>query len=301
MRLLIFTPTWIDRELGVDAIHPGCAASIRAAMSADMEWIIGRENPYPIGDHRNVLHQYQQARAMCLEGDYDALLTVEHDNRLPGAIERMLATDADVVYAPYLLRHGRPLLNTWQWINDREMGMSLSNYPDELARARAAGVWKISGTGMGCTLFRRRALELIEITASSDNNPCPDLGFARAALRAGLVSVGRFDVPVAHYSRGRWRLPFEEQDMKYKVLESGQAMADGRIFRLKAGSEIELNAFEAEELGRLGRVEAVVDGSAGCADEPPILQPVVEAAPPPLELIVEDAPPPSPSRRKRGK
>src|SRR3972149_2334536 len=101
----------------------------------------------------------------------------------PGAVQRMLDTPGDVVYAPYLLRHGWPVLSTWQYINDRNLGMSLSNYRDELER--------------------------IEFGPSAASNPSPDLGFAEAALRAHFVSYGRFDVPVYHYARGRWLDPVE--------------------------------------------------------------------------------------------
>jgi hypothetical protein len=159
-----------------------------------------------------VLHQYQAAREEFLAGEYAAFITVEHDNLLPdeGALQRMMDTPGDVIYAPYLLRHARPELNTWRYTDDRELGSSLSQYPDELVEARQFGIWPVCGAGMGCTLFRREVIEAIPFEATGPDNPCPDLGFARAALRAGFRSYGRFDVPVAHYSRGRWLYPFTE-------------------------------------------------------------------------------------------
>src|SRR3972149_4864281 len=68
----------------------------------------------------------------------------------PGAVQRMLDTPGDVVYAPYLLRHGWPVLSTWQYINDRNLGMSLSNYRDELERAVRQGGWRICGAEGEC-------------------------------------------------------------------------------------------------------------------------------------------------------
>ena len=260
MRLMIFTPTWLT-EAGEDAIHPACRESIEAQeVDGRVRWVIGRENPFPIPDHRNVLHQYRLAREMFLAGDDDALLTVEHDQRLPdpGAAQRMLETPGDVVYAPYLLRHGRPVLSTWQYINNRNLGMSLALYPRELEQARRAGVWRICGAGFGCTLFRRRVLEAIEFAPSTASNPSPDLGFAEAALRAGFVSYGRFDAPVAHYARGRWLDPFEVFDMsKYIATQNVNVMAAGRFIRLKAGEMVELSEEEANDLLRVGYVDAI--------------------------------------------
>ncbi len=260
MRLLGFTPTWIDEATGTDALHPKCRASIGAQrIDANWQWIIGRDNPFPVPDFRNVLHQYQQARAEFLAGDWDALLTIEHDNVLPDdqAIQRMLDTPGDVIYAPYMLRHGSRVLSTWQYIGDRNLGMSLSNYKDELQQARDKVVHRVSGAGFGCTLIWRRVLEQIEFTGPSkrDNNACPDLRFAEDCLRKHFVSNGRFDVPVLHYSRGRWLLPFEEDTVKYIALETANAMVNGQFKRLVKGQEIELTDEEALELSRLGYIE----------------------------------------------
>lgn len=288
MRLLIYTPTWIDAESGVQATHPKVRAAIeraiahtRQSMAVDLDWVVGVDNPWPVPDHRNVLHQYQRAREMVLASDavrrgdesYDALLTIEHDNLLPddAAIDRLLETPGDVVYAPYLLRHGAPTLSTWQRVNDRNLGMSLDRYPDELARARRAVIWPVSGAGMGCTLFRRRALELIEFEATASTNPCPDLGFAVKALRAGLTSYGRFDVPVAHYSRDKWLIPFEEhKTMKGVARETGQASVGGRIIRLIAGEVIELTETEAGALIALGKIGPLEES------ETPTIEPPIE-------------------------
>src|SRR5512139_1695515 len=157
-RILIYTPTWIDPATGDDAIKPECEAAIKAQQlrnDCEFDWHVTTDNPFPIGDHRNVLHQYRQAREYFLHGKWNALLTIEHDNVLPDpdAVQRLSDTPGDVVYAPYMLRHGKPALNTWQYIGDRNLGMSLSHYPRELRNARRSIVWRVSGAGMGCTLF----------------------------------------------------------------------------------------------------------------------------------------------------
>jgi len=201
MRLMIFTPTWLT-EAGEEAIHPACRESIEALkIEGSIRWVIGRENPFPVPDHRNVLHQYRAARALFLAGEEDALLTVEHDHALPdpGAVQRMLDTPGDVVYAPYLLRHGWPVLSTWQYINDRNLGMSLSNYRDELERAVRQVVWRICGAGFGCTLFRRHVLERIEFRVEWPQNGAHcDSFFTQDAFNLGTQMAASTAVLCKH-------------------------------------------------------------------------------------------------------
>jgi hypothetical protein len=270
LSLLIFTPTWVDPATGEEAIKPEVEAAIKGQIGVDFDWHVTTDNPYPIGDYRNVLHQYQQARDWFLRSHahggqpYDALLTIEHDNVLPDpeAAQRLADTPGDVIYAPYKLRHGSKCLNTWQYINDHNLGMSLTNYPRELRRARQENIHRVSGAGFGCTLIRRHVVEAIEFTGQTprDKNWCPDLRFAEDCLRRQFVANGRFDVPVLHWDETRWVHPFEDRRnrvAKYLALESMNAMAAGRFVRLAQGAEIELTDEEAAELARIGAVEAV--------------------------------------------
>lgn len=263
--VLIFTPTW-EVSPGQYAIEPECKAAIEAQDYADFEWWESIDNPYPVPDHRNVLHQYQQARAEFLAGEWSALLTVEHDNVLPdsGAVGRLMDTPGDIVYAPYVLRHGAPLLNTWQYIGNRRAGDSLTKHPDELAKARAKNIWRVSGIGMGCTLFRRHVLEALKFRESSSLNPCPDLSFADDALRVGFVSYARFDVPVLHIEGARdghaaRRLhPFEIEPKKaYTALVSKWVIVIEREVKLTSGKMVELDEREAEKLMKVGYVGAI--------------------------------------------
>jgi hypothetical protein len=221
-RVLIFTPTWLDPKTGEDAIRPECEASIKAQVFDEFDWHVGTDNPYAIGDYRNVLHQYQAAREWFLNwGDcesipYEAMLTVEHDNVLPdpGALQRMFDTPGDVIYAPYMLRHGARFLNTWTYENDRQLGEPLNHHKLEFLQALVDVVYRVSGAGFGCTLMRRAVLEKIEFTppAGNDDNWVPDLRFAKACLAAGFVANGRFDVPVGHFDEeGRLLQPWRAQ------------------------------------------------------------------------------------------
>lgn len=266
--VLVFTPTW-ETAPGVTAIHPECQAAIMAqrdTFGGVVDWCVGITNPYPIGDHRNVLSQYQEARKLFLsDAYYDALLAVEHDNVMTAedTLARMYGTQADVVYAPYQLRHGAYCLNTWQYIGDEALGMSLTGYPDELAQYIAAGVGRVSGTGMGCTLFRRHVLEHIPFRSSGATNYAPDLAFAMDALRAGFVSMGRFDVPVAHFD-GDERLGAFDAMRRVKVLavQTVNAIAAGEFLSITAGEQYELLPLAAADLVRTGYATIVQDDSA---------------------------------------
>ena len=285
MKLLIFTPTWIDPATGEDAIHPECEAAIKSQVLRDdceFDWHVTADNPFPIGDHKNVLHQYRQARDYFLRGDWDALLTIEHDNVLPDrdAVQRLIDTPGDVVYAPYTLRHGKPTLSTWQYIGDRNLGSSLSQYPRELRRARQVVVWRVCGAGMGCTLFRRSAIEAIPFDESSARNPCPDLGFATKALRAGLLSHARMDVPVWHYSDGYWIHPYEGgPKVKYIALQNVNILVNDQTMKLTAGQEITLDPMLARDWIRGGYLQPVATIEQAIMDLPEQADAPAQAAP----------------------
>jgi hypothetical protein len=256
MRLLVYMPTYTLPD-GTEAMSPESAESVRSQqIDGDLVYEIGRYNPFPGADHRNVTAQYQRAQAMMLEGEYDALLTFEHDNVLPDprAVQRLLDTPGDVVYAPYVLRHGVSVLSTWQYIGDKNLGESLTLHPDELEKARAAVVWRVCGVGHGCTLFRRHVMERIDFHCGEGNQYAPDIPFARDALAAGLISNGRFDVPVLHRQNDAWLHPYETIGRKryYCRVTVNALTPDGSRFRLVQGEYVQMTPDQAYDLARAG-------------------------------------------------
>lgn len=213
MRVLVFTPTW-ELPDGTLAMRPECENTVfMQRVDGVLDHHIGRANPFPIGDHRNVLAQYQWAQREFLSGTWDALLTFEHDHMLPDtdAVQRLLETPGDIVYAPYLLRTSKTL-SLWQYLPGGQIGASLSGYPRELAQARADRICRVAGVGFGCTLIKREVLQMIPLRESGARDACPDLAFARDAARLGFVSLGRLDVPVSHWDSvsQTWLMPFDD-------------------------------------------------------------------------------------------
>ncbi len=251
------------------AIRTETALSVEMQrVNGDFDWITPTENPYPTPDLRNVLHQYQRIRETFLAGDWAALVLVEHDNVLPdaGAIQRMYDTPADVVYTPYVFRHGGGL-STWQYVNDTNLGMPLTQHPAELEQARAAGVWRVSGAGFGCTLIRRNVLERIAFRPDSSGQ-APDIPFAQDCLRAGIVSMANMTVEVGHLTEdGELLEAYWKQAMKtFEAMQTVNVMTGGRFIALTAGSTYELTQQEADDLTRVGYVRQVSNAPTGDRD-----------------------------------
>lgn len=215
---------------------------------------------------RNVLAQYSYARELCLRGPYDAMLTVEEDMILPHyAVRALCDTPAPVVYGTYMLRHGEPVLNAWQYIGTAGLGMSLDKYPAELRRFQQAGVGRVSGCGLGCTLIRRQVLEAIPFRASTAVYQAPDMPFALDCVRLGITQLARFDVRCGHIDKGVILETKSEgstaETVTVSCIQSVNVMVDGESMSLMEGESYEMAPAKAQELASLGYVE--VSGKAG--------------------------------------
>lgn len=283
-QVLVVTPTWVQED-GALAMRPECAESVaKQVFDGTFEHRITTDNPHPLG-HRNVYHQYLRIRDLFLAGAWDALLMVEHDNRLPdaGALQRMYDTEADVVYAPYILRHGIRLLSTWQYLGAgySNLGASLTNYEGELARAKAAGVWRVSGVGFGCTLVRRGVIEQVPFREWTPHTlTAPDMPFAQDCLRAGLLQVGRFDVPVDHWDCGEWIGPYMTvTNREYIALVTVNAYAGEpqQWIAMEEGKRYALPLDMAYDLARCGYIKEVSKPDAVGSANPDDGQPAADA------------------------
>lgn len=252
MTVLIFTPTYAD---GPD---PRTVESVSQQTFMDyhheISWL---DNPLPGRRMENVVAQYQKAWKMALAGGYDALLTVEHDMVLPAnAVQKLWETDAPVVYGVYMLRHGLPTLSAWQYVNNTNLGMSLSLYPNEVIEARKRGWARVCGVGWGCTLIRREVLGRINVRSTGVSD-AGDMAFAGDCVRANILQIARFDVPCKHIMPDGTVLdPYKGAIVaRVLALKTVNARVGRESLPMKQGRYYSIPPEDAYELARAGYVE----------------------------------------------
>lgn len=253
-RVLIFTPTYGD------LLQQKTVESIQALeFDGQADWVVSDENQYPGRDTRNCVGQFQRGRELALSGDYDGLLTVEHDMIVPpDALALLWTTDAPVVYGAYQFRHGMSVINLFQKLPVPAVGQSLSHYPRELQAARAAGQVEVSGCGFGCTLIRRDVLEHVPFR---DTGSAPDLPFAQDCVTAGIRQVGRTDVVCGHIDIDRrvtlWPFGGLGMETQIEALQDVIINDSGRGVALRAGQQYTISQDAAIEHERAGYVRIV--------------------------------------------
>jgi len=272
-KVLLFCPTYMAGSS--PAIRPETKAAIEAmeARHPEIDAKISTNNPYPKG-FENVLFQYKLAREIVLSSGYRALLCYEHDMLAPeNGFELLDAVEAPVVYGLYMLRHGSPVVNAFRDLPQKwNIGMSLSHFPDELKRARAAKVWPVSGGGFGFTLMRREVLEKVEIRRSEGGNPIPDMPFAEDCKRLGFQQMMRMDCECGHFHRGKWIWPGDHamlnENVNVLVLRDFVGYVGNQSKAMKQGDKVLMPEKEAHEYERAGYVRALRPVAVKLAKEP---------------------------------
>lgn len=252
MKVLCFTPTYGTGP------RTETLASVQAQTFRNLTHEVSWENPYPGGDIRNVLAQFQRGRELALQGGYDALLTVEHDMDVPpDALQKLWDTGVQVAYGVYVLRHGVAVLNAWEWLGNKSqnIGESLSLHPERLAKAKAHEIAQVGGVGFGCTLIRRATLERMTFMGGGDGSEAPDMPFALACIRAGIKQVAHFGVLCGHWDGKTWLRPFEAVGITVRVRANQNVTV--RTGRLVQRQEYELPSGDVPDLVRAGYVTVV--------------------------------------------
>jgi hypothetical protein len=215
-------------------------------------------------DHENTLYQYRFGRQHALNNNYDAMLTVEHDMIIPeDALEKMLNTDADVVYGLYRFRQKQPILNCCRAVRSRWADMSIEFFPELIKKGKRQGILDCSGTGLGCTLIHRRVLEEVDFRRADSGHPSPDLPFSADCLRNNFKQVCRFDVQCGHIKPdGSVLWPFKKEGdvmskVKIYVLRTFNANIGGKVQHFEEGSETEIEKEEALDYIRAGYIGLV--------------------------------------------
>lgn len=266
-RVLVFTPTY-ENLLQRETVE-----SIKALQFAgEWDWVLSDENPYPGRDMRNCTHQFEKGRRLALDGGYDAMLTVEHDMIVPPhALQRMWETPAPVVYGAYLLRHGKPTINLWEYIGPKALGQSLSLNRRKYQAAKRRGWVRVSAAGFGCLLIRAPILKKIPFRTTEH---APDLPFARDCIAQGVHCIGRFDVECGHIDPINLRTLWPSGRTTMNDLESVVALqtfnglVSGQVLRMVRGQTYNLPAGEAAELRRGGYVQVVAVDDMETAVDP---------------------------------
>lgn len=259
MKALVYTATYGDGP------RPETLDSVRAlTFQGRVRREVGWHNPFGDGDMRNVLAQLERARTMTLKGKYDALLTVEHDMRVPAdALQRLWNLNAPVAYGVYMLRHGVAMLNVLERyaFPSRNVGESLSVHQRALRAYLRRGAIECSGMGFGCTLIRREALEAIPFREMDGAKAgCVDMAFATDCLRSGYKQMADLRVQCGHHSGQEWLMPFDDEARTtVEALQDVTVRGGAYSRRLRAGNAYELPANEARDLERAGYVRLTVE------------------------------------------
>jgi hypothetical protein len=165
------------------------------------------------------------------------LVTFEHDMLVPeDGLIKLLDTPAPVVYGLYMLRHGAYCVNAFLHIeNSPNPHKSMTYLPRAYKEAEKRGWARVSGVGMGFTLFRRKVLEMFDFRASGDSYP-PDWAISVDCTKYGIKQICRFDVKCGHIeTNGLTVYPTYESEagmVKVKILKqffSGELYKPGQI------------------------------------------------------------------------
>ena len=183
-------------------MHPLTAASIENLVWPHaMPVVYGRnDSPNRMGKFYDLCDKHNQARAMVLQGGYDALLLVEADMVIPpDALRKLAALDMPVAYGLYVSR-GAP----HEWLSLTKLTPDehefVSADPDYTRRWFGDGTQAIEtqGVGMGCTLIRREVLERLAFHLDRYGANADDWAFSLDCIAYGIPQFTHTGVICGH-------------------------------------------------------------------------------------------------------
>ncbi len=189
MRILVFCP--------FNALLYGrTVESILNAVPVGLiDYLFSYGDPDGSDKGENVRAAYHHGQAVFLNGDWDAMLTVESDQIIPvDTLQRLTQIDAGVAYGLYIWRYGSRNWTAYTAHDDDGKPMhSVSNDPEQ-AREWWGTVQDVTGWGFGCTLIHRYVLELVDWTSGV----LPDEALARLCNLQGVPQKCDLGVVVGH-------------------------------------------------------------------------------------------------------
>lgn len=252
-RVLLYCPV-------MDKPRPETAKAIKRLMfdgTITIEY--GRENPYGVGDYRNVLAQYQRAWVLALEGGYDALFTIEHDIIPPSdALDKLWKAGAPVAYGLYRFRTTN-VVNFYRYTRGRAPDQSYSTYPADWERVKDEEVIPVSGVGFGCTLIRSSVLRDVTPRAIDESGLSVDIAFATDCMAKRIKQVGVPGVVCGHVHDGVTLWPFDGLSaiVKVRALQNVNVFAGSATLSMKRGNVYEIEQAAIDDLTRAGFVQVV--------------------------------------------
>lgn len=263
-RILIFMPTYeIDDIIQAWPAAVDSFYNLEIPEGYEAEWVIGLDNPYgPEGKHKNTLHQYQQIQRRVVDEGYEALVTFEHDMLVPrDGLIKLLEVNAPIVYGLYMLRHGAYCVNAFQYIDDSpNIHKSLTYSKQRYAKAESRGWARVTGVGMGFTLFRREVMELFNFRPSGSSYP-PDWAIAVDATKYGMKQICRFDVKCGHIEKNG--LPIYPTKEGYEAMTRVKILkhfVSGEIF--EPGMIVHVPTEKVDDFFRAGYIEILSESDA---------------------------------------
>jgi hypothetical protein len=215
-KVLVYCPLYATEP----KIHPFTLKSIQ-----NLQWDYPFDVVYGESDHEHLLEgdnkrfelamKYNKAREMVLNGDYDALLTVEADMIIPpDALKKLACVDSHVIYGLYVSRYN---LQWFLYLEGPERGKQISR--DKRLRRRIWGkIVESVGIGNGCTLIHRNVLERIAFEAST--GVAPDWNFAHACKRHDFKQAHDCSVVCGHIN-GK-EIVWPDPQFRYRIEQMKQ-------------------------------------------------------------------------------
>lgn len=150
--------------------------------------------------HDIVTHKYKMAREAGIQGNYQAIVTLEDDMIVPDValytLLNQLWDGANIAYGLYVFRHGNLKWSAYTRL-DANSGYPLNSNP-EAAREAWGKVIDVAGVGLGCTAIDRATFESLPFRRGGV--ACNDWYLALDAQRANLKQICDTSIICGHAS-----------------------------------------------------------------------------------------------------
>lgn len=268
MRILLYCP-----------MNPNAPHLWRRTMESilKMRWadpidyvLSANDNPFE-KPYQNIVYQYNRARQMALDGNYDALLCVESDMIVPpDALQRLSSLNAGVAYGLYVFRH---TYHRWSAFIELQEGQGTSlSVNENMARDAWGKVIDVAGVGLGCTLISRNTLARVSfrLQNGAESKTACDWTFALDCARVNITQRCDLGIVCGHQSYTPYPMIIWPD------------INEPRLYRREALPGVEMKAIKPGDTFNVGMGETILIKADGNGQEShPIESEPVKQAPSP--------------------